>query len=191
MPPPPTSHGISCWPDGYDPNDQPRGPLPWWLRALLFLLFFGVLQFLYNMAANTWVQRLFVETLGSHPAALLINIITPDLHAEAKASRVFAPGGGINILGGCEGTEVLFLLLAGFLSISMPWRRRLTGITLGMLLVFLLNQVRIVSLFYASRVDRELFDLIHTVAAPIIFIALIALYFYAWIDRDRRLATTA
>ncbi len=152
---------------------------------------FAALQGLYGMATGTWVQRLFIETLGSQPAAVLINLVTPDVHAHAVGARLAAPGGGINIRGGCEGTEVLFLLLGAFAAIQMPWRRRLAGMALGALLVFSLNQARILSLFYAFRADRQLFDLLHTIVAPIVFIALIALYFYVCIHHDQRLAATA
>ena len=161
------------------------------LQAFYFLLVFAALQWFYGMARDTWIQALFVETLGSQPAAGLISLVTPDIKAHVVGSRIAAPGGGINIRGGCEGTEVLFLLLAAFLAKPMPWRSRIAGITLGAFLVFVLNQARILSLFYAYRADRELFDLLHTIGAPIVFIALIALYFYAWIDRDHRPTATA
>jgi exosortase family protein XrtM len=181
----PTSNGIPYWPDGFNPDDEPPEPRPLWLQAVYFLLVFAVVQMLYGMATDTWIQRLFVETLGSQPAARLINLVTPDTHVHAEGSRIVAPGGGINIRGGCEGTEVLFLLLAAFLAIPMPWRSRVTGIALGASLVFIFNQARILSLFYAFRADRQLFDLLHTTVAPIVFIALIAFYFYAWIHHDQ------
>lgn len=149
------------------------------------------MQILYGMATDTWIQRLFVESLGSQPAAALVNLVTPTVKASAVGARLAAPGGGINIRGGCEGTEVLFLLLAAFAAIQMPWRRRIAGMAIGALLVFIFNQARILSLFYSFRADRQLFDLMHTIVAPIIFIILIALYFYAWIHRDQRLAATA
>jgi len=187
----PTSNGVPYWPDGVDLDDVPPGPRPMWLQAFYFLLVFAALQWLYGMATDTWIQRLFVENLGSRPAADLITLATPSIHAHAVGSRIAAPGGGINIRGGCEGTEVLFLLLAAFVAMPMPWHRRIVGITFGAFLVFVFNQARILSLFYAFRADRELFDLLHTIVAPIVFIALIASYFYAWIHRDHRLAATA
>jgi exosortase/archaeosortase family protein len=179
----PSSNGVPYWPDGFDPGAAPAGPRPLWVQVLCFLLVFAAAQWLYSLAADTWLQRLFVEHLGSSPAAALINLATPAVNASAVGSRLTAPGGGINIRGGCEGTEVLFLLLAAFATVPLGWRSRAVGLAIGALLVLMLNQVRIVGLFYAYRADHELFGLMHTVVAPVVLVALTGCYFYAWIHR--------
>jgi exosortase/archaeosortase family protein len=152
----------------------------------IFLLTFAILQGLYGLAAGGAVERFFVETIGSRPAVALIHLLTPEINATAKGARILAPGGGINIRSGCEGSEILFLLLAVFLSVAMPWRSRLTGIALGVGLVIVLNQCRILALFYAYRADRAFFDLLHTIVAPVVLIAATGLFFHAWLQFSRR-----
>jgi hypothetical protein len=49
--------------------------------------------------------------------------------------------------------------------------------------VFGLNQVRIVALFFANRADRELFALLHGTVAPLLMVAAVALFFTAWMGR--------
>jgi exosortase/archaeosortase family protein len=56
-------------------------------------------------------------------------------------NQLRAPGGGINVMKGCEGTEIMFMLVAAFSAVVMPWRRRLAGLGIGILMVFCLNQV--------------------------------------------------
>ena len=65
----------------------------------------------------------------------------------------------------------------------MPWRARLGGVLVGTVLVFVLNQGRILALFYAYRSDKPLFDLLHGTLAPLLLIALSALFFLFWLKR--------
>ena len=100
-----------------------------------------------------------------------------------------APGGGLNVLNGCEGTEALFLLLAAFLVAPLPWRSRFGGFLLGVGMVFVVNQLRILALFYAYRADHALFDPLHGTVAPILVILLVAGYFYGWLLYSRPRST--
>ena len=157
--------------------------------ALALAVFFGVfalLQLLYQRDAGGAANRFFIETIGTQPAAALIRTLTPSIGARAAGSRVAAPGGGINILAGCEGSEVLFLLTAAFCAVRLPIRRRLAGLLLGAALVVALNQCRILALFYAYRADRDLFDLLHTIVAPLALVGLAGLFFHAWLHHATR-----
>ena len=182
MTPLPTSNGVPYLPDGQTLNLPPQ-PRPLWMSGLIFLLVYGALSVLYGKAGGSGIERFFLESLGSQPAAALISAATPDIAAHAAGSRIVAAGGGLNIRNGCEGTDLLFLLAAGFAAASLTWRKRLSGFALGLVLAVVLNQIRILCLFYSFRADKALFDLLHTTVAPIVLIVLIALYFYAWLDR--------
>ena len=154
--------------------------------ALVMLAVFLVLQITYGAARGTWVERLVIDTLTVKPAASLIRTLSPEVAVIAEGTRLKAPGGGINILNGCEGTEVLFLLYAAFAAAALPWRARIAGLLAGTLLVYALNQVRIIALFYSYRSDKALFDLLHGTVAPLTLIALTALFFLYWLDRYGR-----
>ena len=163
-------------------SEQPQAR-PLWLQALLFGAVFLLLQTGYGALRGTWVERLAIDTLTVKTAAWSIRALTPDVAVQAVGTRLKAPGGGINIINGCEGTEVLFLLCAAFASAALPWRARLTGVLAGALLVFALNQGRILALFYAYRSDKALFDLLHGTVAPLVLIVLSALFFLYWLER--------
>lgn len=150
-------------------------------RAALFLAVFTSLQALWMAAGGTAVQQLVIDDATVQVAATWIRLLTPDLSVVAVGPRLSAPGGGINVLKGCEGTDVLFLLVAAFAAADLPWRRRLGGVLLGSALVYLFNQVRVVALFYAYRNDRTLFDLLHGTLGPLLLVVLIGLYFFAWL----------
>lgn len=148
-----------------------------WLPCLLFITTFAVLQAAWSFSAGTAVRRLAVDVATAQPAAWLIRQITPEVAVRAIGSSLRAPGGGINILNGCEGLEVLFLLCAALLVAPVRWHARLAGLVLAVPVVWLLNQVRVVTLFYAYRSDPDLFALLHGTVAPLALVVGVAALF--------------
>lgn len=149
-------------------------------QAACFVFAFAVLQGFWGVARGSAVEQVVIGTLTVEPAAGLINLLTPEARAVAHGTRLAAPGGGINVRYGCEGTEVLFLLLAALLACPLSWRARLGGALCGGCLVFALNQVRLLALFYAYRAEPALFDRLHGTVAPIVLVAATALFFLYW-----------
>jgi exosortase/archaeosortase family protein len=158
---------------------------------LIFMAAFFALQWAWGQARGTAVERLIIDQATVRPAAFLVNLISPGTSAYADGSRIKAPGGGINILNGCEGTEVLFLLYAAFLAAPLAWRARLLGTGAATLFVYVLNQARIVALFFANRADAELFDALHGMIAPLLLIACSLLFFLYWLQRYAPLESRA
>ena len=181
----PVHNEVPYLPDGACDAEPPRSPYPLWLSLAIFLGVFGILQWAWGEARDTWVERLVIHQATVKPAAALVQVITPEANAKPVAASIRAPGGGLNILNGCEGTEIMFLLVAAFAAANFGWKRKLTGLALGLGLVFALNQARILALFYAFRNERSLFDVLHTTVLPAVLIAAVALYFYAVLHRSR------
>lgn len=150
-------------------------------RAILFIATFAALQALWTSVAGSSAERLVIDKATVEAAAGWIRLLTPEVPVVAAGPRLTAPGGGINVLKGCEGTDILFLLLAAFAVARLRWRHRLAGIALGATIVYLLNQVRVVALFYAYRQDRTLFDLLHGTIGPLLLVVLIGLFFFTWL----------
>lgn len=166
-------------------NQTPALPYPLWLSLIIFVSLFFLLQWGWGAARDTGLERLIIDDATVKLAVALVNLLTPEVGARAVGASIRAPGGGLNILNGCEGTEIMFLLIAAFAAVRLTWRRKLIGLGLGLLLVFALNQLRILMLFYAFRNARGLFDLLHTSILPALLVAAVALYFYALLHHDR------
>ncbi len=169
-------------------TNRPPKPLPTWVSALVFLSVFFILQMSYNACRGSDFEYFILGDLTVAPTAALINLLTPAVQVKALGNQLIAPGGGITVLKGCEGTEIMFMLFAAFAAIVMPWRRRLTGLSLGILLVFCLNQVRLVTLFYVYRSEPSLFNLLHGTVGPIVLIVCVALYAFYWMGDSRELS---
>lgn len=132
------------------------------------------------------IERMVINEATVKPAVMLINTWTPEARAIAVGASIKAPGGGINVLNGCEGTEVLFLLIAALVAYPMSWRFRALGVLTGTFLVYLLNQMRLLALFYSYRSDRALFDQLHGLVAPLMLIALSIAFLITMIRWDAR-----
>lgn len=149
-------------------------------RVGVFALIFCALQWGWAAQQDSLLFRLWVEDLNVRAAAALITALQPDSGAAAAGSRVHAPGGGINVLQGCDGAEMLWLMTAAFAVAPLAWRWRLGGWIAGLVLVWLLNVTRITALFFAWRSDPAWFDWLHNYIGPLVLVALLALYFH-WI----------
>jgi len=156
---------------------------PWWRElafAVVFLAVFAILQLGYAAARDTSIERTVIDVATILPAAALINLIAPDEEVEPVEHRLISETVRLSVLNGCEGTETLFLLIAAVLAFAAPWRHKLLGVVIGTLLVYGLNQLRIVALYFALRHDKELFALMHGYIGPTLIIAVCALFFLWW-----------
>ena len=150
-------------------------------RGAVFVAVFTALQLGWEALRGTLFEYVLIHDLTIQPAAFLINQFTPDIHAQAMQFNLQARGGGLNIRNGCEGLEVLFLLWTAFAVAPLQWRSRLLGLLIGMFVVFVVNQLRILVLFYAYRLNHAWFDPLHASITPIVVVLLVTAYFYTWL----------
>jgi exosortase/archaeosortase family protein len=160
-------------------------------RMSAFVGAFAAQQLVWQGLRGSPVERAVIHWGTVRPAALLIDLLTPGAHVQAVGFSLLAPGGGLNILNGCEGLEALFLLSAAFLVAPLPTGLRLRGLLLGVVVVFLVNQSRILVLFYAYRTDAALFDPLHGTVTPIGVVLVVSAYFYAWVLHAQRVTAAA
>lgn len=138
------------------------------------------MQGLWAGARGTALEHFIIGRMTVGCATAAINLLTPEVRAVVDGFRIRAPGGGINILNGCEGVDIAFMLVAALLAYPTTWRSRLSGIAAGMAFVFVLNQARILALFYAYRTDKALFGLLHGTVAPVFMIACTFAFVLLW-----------
>lgn len=156
---------------------------PGWVGIALFLAVFVALQSLYGLAGGTAVESWIVDTATVKPATGFVALLRPDWQPRAEGPRLVVAGKRINVRYGCEGTEVVFLLVAALLAARAPGRWRLAGLLSGIAVVWLLNQFRLVALVHILMLRREWFAGVHGAIAPLLVVALTALFFLAWLRR--------
>lgn len=155
-----------------------------WRVLLIFLAVFFSLQYAWEMGRDTAVERVFIDELTVRPAAWIIDRLWPAYRVHAEGHRLVAAAGRLNVLNGCEGMETLFLLAAAFVAYPFAWRSRLLGLIAGTMLVFALNQARIVVLWHAFLHDRALFGVLHGTVLPVLLVAACLVYFLTLLGRE-------
>jgi len=131
-------------------------------------------------------QAPIADWLVAAPAGWVLARALPDDRVAVHANEVRSARVQLNILPGCEGTELFFLLIAGIVAFPAPWSARLVGLAIGLPLVFALNVVRVASLYITVRDFPTWFELVHGYIAPTAFVALLGLFFLVWTARTTR-----
>lgn len=152
-------------------------------RIALFVGLFAGLQWSYAQMSGTWLERWVIDGLTVLPAAALLGAVDPSLGVTASGPRLVAAGGGLNVLNGCEGTDIAFLLSSAMAVAPLSAARRFVGAAAGLALVFILNQARIIALFYAYREQPSSFDLLHGFVAPLTLVVACTAFFLFWLGR--------
>ena len=184
---PVADNGIPYLPDGVI-GAVPAAPAPprrpAWLIVVLFMATFALLQWGWQQSRDTWLERAVIHQATVRPAAQLIRGVDPGLPAAARGARIEAPGGGLNIKLGCEGVEIMFLLIAALVAMPIRWLPRVAGLAAGLALIYALNQARIVALFFAWRADRSLFEALHTLVLPAFLVFVVTAFVYLLVNHD-------
>ncbi|MEY2890790.1 MAG: hypothetical protein RJA98_698 [Pseudomonadota bacterium] len=151
-------------------------------RGAVFVGVFAALSALYSTLGAP-VERFLIETVTVRPAAALLSVLAPGVGAQALGPRLTAPGGGVNVLAGCEGADLLFLLVAALAAAPLSWRDRAVGLAIGLAVALAANQARILALFFVAREWAPGFAVLHGVVAPLLAVLVVTAWFSAYLQR--------
>jgi exosortase family protein XrtM len=86
----------------------------------------------------------------------------------------------LSVVRGCDGSGVIFLLIAAIIAYRANVRRTLLGVIGAVALVYVVNQMRIITLFFIDVHWPSWFTPMHVYAIPTLMILLGTLYFAFW-----------
>ncbi len=168
----------------------PEEPIPLYMRestptplgfAVKFVICFAVLFGAFEASRGSAFERFIVEDLILVPTTALINVVTPNEHAQLSAGRVISsPGSNLHVTRGCEGIEMFLLLVAGIVAFPASWKHRLQGLLFGSILAYVLSVARLMGLHYILRYSPGAWEALHGLVLPLGPIILMALYFMRW-----------
>ncbi len=171
--------------DANDSNAPSRRPLR---PEVAFLLKFALYLVIFFVAtAPKPMNDAFVEPFTS--AVAKVGGFTARLLGEdvkMVGTAIVSPRFAVNVRTGCNGLETIYIFFAGVLAFPAPWIRKLWGLLLGFLAIQLLNNVRIVSLFYIGVYFPQHFEDSHIVIWQAIVILFGVALFLFWADRYAR-----
>ncbi|WP_243221680.1 exosortase family protein XrtM [Methylobacter sp. S3L5C] len=110
----------------------------------------------------------------------LINMLAPLEQVLPQQNHLLSVKANLEIVRGCDGAGVLFLMVSAIVAFPSTWRRKLIGLLLSIGLIYLLNLLRIITLYFIIAYQPDWFLLVHAYLAPTLMIIVGCVYFVWW-----------
>jgi exosortase/archaeosortase family protein len=139
------------------------------------------------LRAAFWVVLLF-GTLRLEWVQQNLMIPFAGLQHQVACGITGTPKDAVVVNQSCTGSDAMALCVGAILAFPAPWRRRLAGCALGLVLISAVNTVRIGTLSMVVG-NRELFRLLHLYLWPGLIIVVAAAYVFFWMASSDRQST--
>lgn len=151
--------------------------------VVFFVLGFAVLMILFYLFWFSDFYTLKVQPHIVHVNAVISNAVLRVLGFGTTVNGSTVESGlfSVNILKGCDAIEAIALMSAALLSFPAKWKHRLIGFLAGAAILFVLNLVRIVTLFITGVYYPSVFELMHIEIWQFIFILVAVGIWIFWI----------
>lgn len=125
----------------------------WWRRpeARFLALFLTLLMVAFSVLALRAVDEAVVAPytgLVARMAGAVLVLLGEDV--AVRGCQIASPRFTVVVYNGCNGLVTSLIFVAAVLAFPATWRARLWGLAAGLVAIALVNQVRIVSLFYVG-----------------------------------------
>ena len=140
---------------------------------------------------QAWIRVPLLE-LNATMSAILLRLFGED--ATAYGNVLATPRMSLEIYRGCDALEPFGFFVAAVIAFPAGMSRRLVGIAVGAVSMLVINQVRIVSLYYAGIHFPSMFEVLHREVWQAAFIALSLVLLLLWMQwtfwmQDRQAST--
>lgn len=127
---------------------------------LIFLLIMGMLFALELTPPGQALVHPWAESLAGF-STFLITLFDPKVISYGNIIQSQVNGFGVAIEAGCNAVEACIVLAAAILAFPSPWRHKLLGLVMGLVVVQVFNILRIISLFYLGQWRMDAFEFAH------------------------------
>lgn len=148
--------------------------------ALRFFVSFALLVGGFEAARGTRFERFVIEDLVIRPAAAVIHGLTPGDRVWVQGRMLASAQASLLVTRGCEGVEIVALLLAAIVAYPASAKQRLLGALVGFMLAYVLSVGRLAALYYAFQYQPGSWEAVHGVIAPLVPVILVALFYSRW-----------
>ena len=148
--------------------------------ALRFLVGFVLLVGSFEAVRGTGLERFLVEDLVIRPAAAVIHTLTPGEGVSVQGRTLASPRASLLVTRGCEGVEIVALLIAAIVAYPVSTKQKLLGALAGLMLAYVLSVGRLVALYYAFEYHPESWETVHGAIAPLVPVILVGLFYSRW-----------
>ena len=131
--------------------------------VLFFVLGFGVLLAVFFVFINSvfFTTRINSHILSANAwvSSVILNLF--GLHTKVSGDILYTPAFSITVARGCDAIEGIALFTAALLTFPAKLKNKLVGLVIGIVFLFGLNLIRIISLFLTGLFIPKAFPLMH------------------------------
>jgi exosortase/archaeosortase family protein len=102
---------------------------------------------------------------------------------EVVGATLRSPAYAVTVSPACSAVELAGFIAAAVIAFPSPWRAKVSGVLVGVILVAVLNVIRVTSLFLVGLHARSAFDMVHDDLWAVLFILIATLFVGIWIAR--------
>jgi exosortase H (IPTLxxWG-CTERM-specific) len=139
---------------------------------------FGGLLTPFLQPAITGFTRCLVEI-----SAVVIRLFGGNAIAHQVVLQNPTNGFAVEVLDLCNGDDVAILLWAAILAYPASWLEKGKGLLAGTATIYVINFLRIISLFYLGQYNRQWFEFAHLYVWESVFVLLTLTIFWTWVRR--------
>ncbi len=152
---------------------------------VLFAMIYVVFYVLYHQVPDAVLADYVYRWGINEPAVAAIHLIAPQEAARVESYRILSPRVALEIVRGCDGSGAFFLAAAAMLAFPASVVHKARGVVAAFVLIFVLNEARVVGLYFAVAYRPAWFTPLHSYVIPTFLIAAICLLFVVWAGTAR------
>jgi exosortase H (IPTLxxWG-CTERM-specific) len=116
-------------------------------------------------------------------SAIVIRLFGGNAAAHQVVLQNPSNGFAMEVLDGCNGDDVAVLLWAAILAYPASWFEKGKGLLAGTATIYVINFLRIISLFYLGQYNHQWFEFAHLYVWESVFVLLTLTIFWIWVRR--------
>lgn len=133
--------------------------------------------------ATSWLVHRMVQWITPHASLQIQEGVVRSFHILA--------GIDMEIIYECTGVYGMIVLIAGVWATRFPWLEKYKISLIGIFVIFIMNLVRLVTLFLLSQRNPAWFPFLHTYFWQLFLIWFVVMVFYWWITSMQKLYPTS
>lgn len=145
-----------------------------------FVLVFSVLILGYFQIPVRVLADALYPALYAQPGQWLITALFPEEPVSVQGRFLIAPQARLEIVRGCDGAGALLLLASAMLASAAGWKHKAVGLLASVLVLYPLNLLRIVGLYFLVAYQPAWFLPVHVYFAPTLILVAGGLIFLSW-----------
>lgn len=150
-----------------------------WLFLALFAGFYGCLHVSYFQIPDELLRNVIYHWGLVRIDAALIDFMAPAERVTAVQNHLISARANLEIVRGCDGSGAVFLIISAVLAYPAALSRKLLGVIAALVLMYGLNLLRIVGIYFVVAYHPDWFLPAHTYFAPTL-IVILGCVFFAW-----------